>query len=294
MASCRVVADCSTLLFSSHWPSFLLPSPLKSPFNAMSSRKSGTDPARLPLLAPESPSSVRAPSDDSSWRRSGGVGSLGSLEEGVAQLSSFDVASFRSSNHPSDRQASSHMSSFSAHRHSDAQEQQWHSSPAQTPTRSKSRTSFPDLFGLRNTETYLADPSEQDLAGLAHDVRPTQASSPGPHFAKPSTPWRFLSSPIKHGEDRGTSTRNEGIPIPIPQSTSSRGMRSLADAQNRLMPDGLPMVSTRGSLTAGMAASTSDEGRMVAHDSGMMTQIQRKYLLCENGLMLICLQVMTC
>jgi hypothetical protein len=214
---------------------------------------------------------------DSSWRRSGGIGSLGSLEEGVAQLSSIDVASYRSSAISSERNPSSHMSSFSGPRRSDAQETttQWHSSPAQTPTRS-TLPSFADLFGHRNTETYLAEPSEHDLSSLAQDVRaPMQASSPGVHQRKASTPWRFLSSPVKHNDDRSATSRDG-----IPQSTSSRGMRSLVDTQNRLMPDGLPTVSTRGSLAGDVGASTSDEGRMVAHDSGMMTQIHRKY---ESG-----------
>lgn len=243
----------------------------------MSSRNGSADPARVPLLAPESPPSARSPSNASSWRRSGGVASLGSLEEDVAQLSSLDIASFRSSVHPSHRHASSHMSSFSG-RQSDVQETQGHSLPAQTPTRSKgSPISYADFFGHRNTETYLADPSEQDLAALSYNVRASmRASSPIPPPAKPSTPWRFLSSHIRDSEDRNGTPANDGIP----QSLLSRGMRSLADAQNRLMPDGLP-TSTRGSLTGDVAASTSDEGRMVAHDSGMMTQTQRKYSLAE-------------
>lgn len=247
----------------------------------MSSRNGSADPARLPLLAPESPPSARSPSNASSWRRSGGVASLGSLEEGVTQLSSLDITSFRSSVHTSDQHASPHMSAHSG-RQADAQETQWHSSTApQTPIQSKgSPISYADFFAHRNTETYLADPSEQDLAALTHEVRVSiRASSPVPPPGKHSTPWRFLSSPIRHSEDRNGTPADDGIP----QSLSSRGMRSLANAQNRLMPDGLPTVSTRGSLTGGVAASTSDEGRMVAHDSGMMTQIRRKYSFAEMG-----------
>lgn len=256
----------------------------------MSDHPGGMDPAQWPLLASDKSSSARSPSTDSSWRRSGGLGSLGSLgslEEGVAQLSSGDTKSFRSTASPSEPHHSRRLSLFSSsvpQQRSPLSERaplenrvtsgsQWHSSPVQAPTSSKpTRTTISDLFGHRSTETFLADPSIQNLASSVHyggDVSLHPESSPiAPSLhRKSTTPWRFLSSPIRHSEDRG-SRIDAGL---ISTSAASRGKRSLSETRQDLVPDELPLMS---SASAGTVAP--DEGRMVAHDSGMMTQSQRR------------------
>lgn len=218
-----------------------------------------------------------SPSMDSSSRASralGSLGSLGSLEDGVAQLSSGDTESFRSSDHQSEHHQSRQTSSPSTStlQRLPLTEQamhnrfppvpQWHSSPVREPTSSKaSRTSISDLFRHRNLETL--DSAEQNLASLVHhgdNVWPQQ-SSPAQSMRKPATPWRFLSSPIRQGDDR-VSRNDEGLPIST--SAGARGVHASFEA-GPLMPDGLPLAASDS------AGTVSDEGRMVAHDSGMMT-----------------------
>jgi hypothetical protein len=233
----------------------------------MADSTGGMDPAQWPLLTSNKNPSTRSPSMDSSSRGSRALGSLGSLEEGVAQLSSGDTPAYRSNANPSANQ-SRHISSFS----SSAQHRspltanshnrfpsvpQWHSSPVREPTSAKpSRSSISDLFRHRNLETL--DSAEQNLASLVHhgDNAPPQ-SSPAQSSRKPTIPWRFLSSPIRHGDDG--SRYDEGLPT---STSGSRGVSGLFE--NPMMPDGMPLV------TSGSAGTMSDEGRMVAHDSGMM------------------------
>lgn len=231
----------------------------------------GTDPAHWRSVDKASSDS---PSMDSSLRGSRALGSLGSLEDGVAQLSSVDTTSFRSIDQSSEHHQSRHISSLSTSaQRSPLAEQathnrfppvpQWHSSPVQGPTSSKaSRTSISDLFRHRNLETL--DSAEQNLASLIHhgDNVWLQQSSPAQSLRNPTTPWRFLSSPIRHGDDR-VSRNDEGLPIST--SAGAKGVHGLFET-GPLMPDGLPLMTSGSAETI-----ASDEGRMVAHDSGMMT-----------------------
>lgn len=250
-------------------PSSVVPIPVSpSPFTEplfMSDNSGGTDSAQWPLLAADRQPSTR--SMDSSSRGSRALGSLGSLEEGVAQLSSGDTPSFRNSAHSSTEQ-SRHVSTFSTNDQRPPVSShnrfpsvpQWHSSPVREPTSSRpSRSSISDLFRHRNLETL--DSSEQNLASLVHhgDNAIPQTSPAQSSRRQPMIPWRFLSSPPRHGHDG--SRYDEGLPI---STSGSRDVHGSSDA-NPMMPDGMPLV------TSGSAGTMSDEGRMVAHDSGMMT-----------------------
>lgn len=280
------------------------------------SRRQEMDPQRLPLLDAMDGGQSR----QSSWRRSDGeklgLGSLGSLEESVAQLSSVDRDPSRSGGAPDLRHTdetvnTSHSfatsASFSypspspntaAYQRllptSPHSKRNMGASPASTPrteasspSSKLSHSSLSDFFRHRNTETYLADPSVPNLASMVFAAESaelsssplSQASVTQQHMRKPSMPWRFLSSPIRKGEDHGLKSNLQHMPTTSPIAASglpesSKSRRSLSEAKHRFL-DGLP--GTRNIANSALdemavaAAVTSDEGRMVAHDSGSMT-----------------------
>jgi hypothetical protein len=272
------------------------------------------DPQRMPLLAAMDGGQSR----DSSWRHSDGerlgLGSLGSLEEGVAQLSSVDRGSSRCGNvhdhllQNDDSVNTSHSFTTSAslsqqsptsnigsyQRLLPTSQQSKTASPASTArteassssNNKLSQSSLSDFFRHRNTETYLADPSVQNLASMVFGADPegassspvSQAAASHQHSRKMSMPWRFLSSPIRNSEDNVVTGNNVRMAdsSPIAASglpNSSRSRRSLSEAKHRFL-DGLPgarNITNPVSEELAVAGAVSDEGRMVAHDSGSMT-----------------------